>query len=202
MTDISNDVPMNDSPEDRQMISCSKKKKNESRRKRKRTRLLSELIETDQIGGPANCIDDFDHARVDDIHESDEGKMSLEVEKNKYTPANATDDGAKSENRFAKKKRLQVDHKGQMTSENTQRRSLSKVSLGKCDTHSVSGTHDQKMSMNKKKQKVQIHEKQNETDDIPMDVIELLAGLRHERQLSHTQLKITPEDCARLAAKE
>jgi hypothetical protein len=41
---------------------------------------LSELIETDQTGGPTNSVD-VDHARINDICENDKDKISLEIEK-------------------------------------------------------------------------------------------------------------------------
>ncbi|TVU22982.1 hypothetical protein EJB05_32707 [Eragrostis curvula] len=322
-------------------------------RKRKRTRLLSELIETHQMGGPTNSID-VDHARVDELCESDTGKMSLEVDRDNDTSVskqkaeetesrtvqnstmlrvddvhdqsslmnwlkrshkkvrterkesgdgnvdsfvvsnstpgissdnlhqdslpsagnwsqekapsttnakhgngnmqnhsqgpnmlkenalcqedepgnskqmflsmgeseilvkrkvpstvNAKHGGAKSGSIIAKKKMRREDHKGHTASENTQRRCLSKVSLGKRGSHNVSGTHDQKMAMDKKKQKLQVLEKQAEIDDIPMDVVELLARHQRERQLmtdadsletSHT--RPTAEDCAQMAANK
>jgi hypothetical protein len=53
-------------------------------RKRKRMRRLSELIETDQTGGPTNSVD-VDHARINDICENDKGKFLLEAEKDTDT---------------------------------------------------------------------------------------------------------------------
>lgn len=54
-------------------------------------------------------------------------------------------------------------------------------------------------------------EKHNVIDDIPMDIVELLARNQHERRLmtdtnslenSHTQPKIAAIDCAEIATKD
>jgi hypothetical protein len=80
----------------------------------------------------------------------------------------------------------------------------------KCDTHNVSGICEKKIATKKKNQKLQVLDKQTEIDDIPMDVVELLARHQHERQLmtdtdsldsSHSQPKIT-QDCDQIAAKD
>ncbi|GJN06530.1 hypothetical protein PR202_ga24265 [Eleusine coracana subsp. coracana] len=119
--------------------------------------------------------------------------------------------GIKSGSCIVKKNRLKVDDNGQMASENSQK-CVTKVSLGKCDAHNVSGTRDQKRTTNKKQQKLQMLDKQtDEMDDIPMDVVELLARHQHERQQmtdadslenSHSRPKMSREDCDQVAAKD
>jgi len=84
------------------------------------------------------------------------------------------------------------------------------VSLGK--RHILgSDFHNQNVPKNKKKRRLKVHEKQNVIDDIPMDIVELLARNQHARQMmtgtdslenSHTQPKIAEVDSAEISAKD
>ncbi|KAL6874678.1 hypothetical protein ACP4OV_013343 [Aristida adscensionis] len=99
----------------------------------------------------------------------------------------------------------------QLEPENSVQRCQIKVSQSKRDVHNVSGLHEQKKSKNRKKRKLDIHEKQTIIDDIPMDIVELLARNQHERQLmtdanalenSSVQSMIVPDDNTQVAAKD
>jgi hypothetical protein len=83
---------------------------------------------------------------------------------------------------------------------------FSQVSLGKGKIQSVSALHKQNIPKNKKKRKLDVHEKQTVIDDIPMDIVELLARNQHARQLmadtDSTQPKIAAVDCAEIADKD
>jgi hypothetical protein len=88
--------------------------------------------------------------------------------------------------------------------------SLPQVSLGKRQIPG-SAFHKQNIPKNKKKRRLKAHEKQNVIDDIPMDIVELLARNQHARQLMtdtdslenrHTQPKIAEVDCAEISAKD
>jgi len=56
-----------------------------------------------------------------------------------------------------------------------------------------------------------MHENQNEIDDLPMDIVELLARNQHERRLmtstnslenNHTLPKVAAIDCVEIATKD
>jgi len=69
----------------------------------------------------------------------------------------------------------------------------------------------QNIPKNKKKGKRKMHEKHNVIDDIPVDIVKLLARNQHERRLmtctnslenSHTRPRIAVIDCVEIAAKD
>uniref|UniRef100_A0A0D9UYS7 Embryonic flower 1-like protein n=1 Tax=Leersia perrieri TaxID=77586 RepID=A0A0D9UYS7_9ORYZ len=101
----------------------------------------------------------------------------------------------------------------QMGSKNSDLRCLTKVVPAKRDIQNVSDIHEQSLPKQRKKQNPGLmHEKQQMIDDIPMDIVELLAKNQHERQLmvetdfpstSHIQSKTTgDDDCVIVAAKD
>ncbi|OEL31843.1 hypothetical protein BAE44_0007137 [Dichanthelium oligosanthes] len=109
------------------------------------------------------------------------------------------------------KRSMRTDDLHQMESEGNVQRCLTKASLGKRKIQNVSGLRKQNIPKNKKKGRLEVHEKEIVIDDIPMDIVELLARNQHERQLmtatdslenSHTQPKIAAVDCAEIAAKD
>ncbi|XP_062189168.1 uncharacterized protein LOC133892421 [Phragmites australis] len=138
------------------------------------------------------------------------GKSTILIKRKVLPTASAQHGGENAENSTVKRNMLKADDLCHMASENTVQRCLTKVSLGKRDIHNVPGLHHQKMPKNKKKRKLEIHEKQTAMDDIPMDIVELLARNQRERQLmtgtdslenNHTRPKVTADDCAQIAAK-
>jgi len=136
------------------------------------------------------------------------GKSTILLKRKVLLPA--TSCGDNTENSSIKRSSLRTDDLRQMESEGTVQRCLTKVSLGK--RHILgSGFHNQNIPKNKKKRKPKVHEKQNVIDDIPMDIVELLARNQHARQLmtdtdsfknSHSQPKIAEVDCAEISAKD
>ncbi|KAJ1281870.1 hypothetical protein BS78_03G006700 [Paspalum vaginatum] len=119
--------------------------------------------------------------------------------------------GENTENITIKTSKLRADDLPQMESEGTVQRCLTKVSLRKREIQNVPGLQKQNIPKNKKKRKLELHEKQDVIDDIPMDIVELLARNQHERQLmtgsgslenNHSRSKISPVDCAEIAAKD
>ncbi|KAF7057351.1 hypothetical protein CFC21_064650 [Triticum aestivum] len=107
---------------------------------------------------------------------------------------------------------LRTDDQCQMVPRKSVQRRLKKVSPGKHVIRNVT-VFEQKLpkKRNKKKQEV-MHEKNAMTDDIPMDIVELLARCQGKRPLiaetdsadiSHTQSKIMEdEDCTIIAAED
>jgi hypothetical protein len=72
--------------------------------------------------------------------------------------------------------------------------SLSQVSLGKGKIQqNVSGLHNENIPKNKKKRTLEV---QTVIDDIPMDIVELLARKQHERQLTTDIYSTQPETTA------
>ncbi|WVZ72929.1 hypothetical protein U9M48_021311 [Paspalum notatum var. saurae] len=116
-----------------------------------------------------------------------------------------------TENSTIKTNVLRADDLPQMESERAVQRCLTKVSHGKRKIQNVPGLQKQNIPKNKKKRKLELHEKHNVIDDIPMDIVELLARNQHEKQVmtgsdslenNHTRPKLGPVDCAEIAAKE
>ncbi|CAN6213826.1 unnamed protein product [Urochloa humidicola] len=116
-----------------------------------------------------------------------------------------------TENSTIKRSMLRTDDLRQMESEGTVQRCLTKVSLGKRKIQNVPGLHKQNIPKNKKKCRLEVREKQNAIDDIPMDIVELLARNQHQRQLmtdtdslgnNHTQSSIAAVDYVEIAAKD
>ncbi|CAN6209948.1 unnamed protein product [Urochloa humidicola] len=116
-----------------------------------------------------------------------------------------------TENSTIKRSMLRTDDLRQMESEGSVQRCLKKVSLGKRNIQNVSGLHKQNIPKNKKKCRLEVHEKQTAIDDIPMDIVELLARNQHQRQLmtdtdslgnNHTQSNIAAVDYVEIAVKD
>lgn len=137
------------------------------------------------------------------------GKSTILLKRKVLSPAIAH--GESTDNCTIKKSMLWTDDLPQMESEDAVQTSLTKVSLGKQKIQNVSGLNKQNVPKNKKKRKLEMHEKQNVIDDIPMDIVELLARNQHERQLmtntnssekGHTRPKIGTVDCAEIVAKD
>ncbi|XP_006643943.1 uncharacterized protein LOC102701944 [Oryza brachyantha] len=108
---------------------------------------------------------------------------------------------------------LRTEDQCQMETENSVLRCSAKVSPAKHDIQNLSGLHEQSLPKKKKKKSLELmHEKRTMIDDIPMDIVELLAKNQHERQLmsetdcsdiSHIQPKTTADgDCVVVAAKD
>ncbi|CAL5031766.1 unnamed protein product [Urochloa decumbens] len=125
------------------------------------------------------------------------------------SPAISCDKNTK--NSTIKGSMLRTDDLRQMESEGTVQRCLKKVSLGKCRIQNVSGLHKHNIPKNKKKRGLEVHEKQTAIDDIPMDIVELLARNQHQRQLmtdndslgnNHTQSSIAAVDYVEIATKD
>nr|CAB3475656.1 unnamed protein product [Digitaria exilis] len=92
--------------------------------------------------------------------------------------------------------------------EGTVQRYPAKVSPGKLKVQNESGP---KNIPKNKKRRLEVHEKQTVIDDIPMDIVELLAKNQRERQLmtdadsledSRSQPQIAAVGCAEIAAKD
>ncbi|KAK3163223.1 hypothetical protein QOZ80_1AG0000860 [Eleusine coracana subsp. coracana] len=96
---------------------------------------------------------DLCHHEPSNSRQGSLGNSTILLKRKVPSADNAKHSGIKSGSHIVKKNRLKVDDKGQMASENSQKR-LTKVSFGKGDTHNVSGTPDQKMATNKQ-QKLQ-----------------------------------------------
>ncbi|PUZ58816.1 hypothetical protein GQ55_5G537800 [Panicum hallii var. hallii] len=136
------------------------------------------------------------------------GKSTILLKRKVLLPATSCDDN--TENSSIKRSMLRTDDLRRMESEGTVQRCLAKVSLGKRQIPG-SAFHKQNIPKNKKKRRLKVHEKQNVIDDIPMDIVELLARNQHARQLMtdtdslenrHTQPKIAEVDCAEISAKD
>uniref|UniRef100_K3XE32 Embryonic flower 1-like protein n=1 Tax=Setaria italica TaxID=4555 RepID=K3XE32_SETIT len=131
------------------------------------------------------------------------GKSPILLKRKVLSPAISCDKN--TENSTIKRSMLRTDDLCQVESEGTVQRCLAKVSLGKGKIQNVSGLHKQNIPKNKKKRRLEVHEKQTVIDDIPMDIVELLARNQHERQLmtdtDSTLPKIAAVDCAEIADK-
>ncbi|CAL4959145.1 unnamed protein product [Urochloa decumbens] len=137
------------------------------------------------------------------------GESTIFLKRKVLSPAISCDKN--TENRTMKGSMLRTDGLRQMESEGTIQRCPSKVSLGKRKIQNVSGLHKQNIPKNKKKHRLEVHEKQTAIDDIPMDIVELLARNQHQRQLmtdtdslgnNHTQSNIAAVDCVEISAKD
>ncbi|CAO2205057.1 unnamed protein product [Urochloa humidicola] len=114
-----------------------------------------------------------------------------------------------TENSTIKRSMLRTDDLRQMESEGTVQRCVTKVSLGRRKIQNVSGLHNQNIPKNKKKRRLEVQEKQTAIDDIPMDIVELLARNQHQRQLmtdidclGNSKSKIAAVDYVEIAAKD
>ncbi|KAI5006124.1 hypothetical protein ZWY2020_033367 [Hordeum vulgare] len=107
---------------------------------------------------------------------------------------------------------LRTDDQCQMVPRKPVQRRLKKVSPGKHVIRNVTA-FEQKLPKKRNKQKQEVmHEKHAMTDDIPMDIVELLVRCQDKRPLttetnsadiSHTQSKIMEdEDCTVIAAED
>lgn len=107
---------------------------------------------------------------------------------------------------------LRTDDQCQMVPRNSVQRRLKKVSPGRHVIRNVTA-FEQKLPKKRNKQKQEVmHEKHAMTDDIPMEIVELLARSQDKRPLitetdsadiSHTQSKIMEdEDCTIIAAED
>uniref|UniRef100_A0A0D3ELC9 Embryonic flower 1-like protein n=3 Tax=Oryza barthii TaxID=65489 RepID=A0A0D3ELC9_9ORYZ len=108
---------------------------------------------------------------------------------------------------------LSAEDQCQMETENSVLSHSAKVSPAEHDIQIMSDLHEQSLPKKKKKQKLEVtREKQTMIDDIPMDIVELLAKNQHERQLmtetdcsdiNRIQSKTTADDdCVIVAAKD
>lgn len=106
---------------------------------------------------------------------------------------------------------LRTDDQCQMVPRKPVQRRLKKVSPGKHVIRNVTA-FEQKLPKKRNKQKQEMHEKHAMTDDIPMDIVELLVRCQDKRPLitetdsadiSHTQSKIMEdEDCTIIASED
>ncbi|CAL5016694.1 unnamed protein product [Urochloa decumbens] len=133
------------------------------------------------------------------------GESMIFLKRKVLSPAISCDKN--TENSTIKGSMIRTDDLGQMESEGTVQRCLKKISLGKCKIQNVSGLHKQNIPKNRKKRGLEVHEKQTAIDDIPMDIVELLARNQHQRQLmtnndslgnNHTQSNIAAVDCVEI----
>ncbi|CAO2175199.1 unnamed protein product [Urochloa humidicola] len=134
------------------------------------------------------------------------GESTIFLKRKVLSPAISCDKN--TENSTIKRSMLWTDDLHQMESEGTVQRCLTKVSLGKRKIQNVSDLHKQNIPKNKKKRRLEVHEKQTAIDDIPMDI---LARNQHQRQLTtdtdslgnnHTQSNIAAVDYVEIAAKD
>ncbi|CAL5079873.1 unnamed protein product [Urochloa decumbens] len=109
------------------------------------------------------------------------GESTIFLKRKVLSPAISCDKNTDSST--IKRSMLRTDDLSQMESEGTVQRCLTKASLGKRKIQNVSGLHKQNIPKNKKKCRLEVHEKQTAIDDIPMDIVELLARNQHQRQL-------------------
>ncbi|CAL4966169.1 unnamed protein product [Urochloa decumbens] len=139
-----------------------------------------------------------------------QNESTISLKRKVLSPAISCDKN--NENSTMKGRMLRIDDLHQMEeSEGTIQTCPSKVSLGKRKIQNVSGLHKQDIPKNKRKCRLEVHEKQTAIDDIPMDIVELLARNQHQRQLmtdtdslgnNHTQSNIAAVDCVEISAKD
>ncbi|WVZ88605.1 hypothetical protein U9M48_035105 [Paspalum notatum var. saurae] len=152
---------------------------------------LPSVGDLSQENVPSTIIDDHgnEKARNDNM-----GK--------KYAHA-AIAHGENNETTGIKRSILSADDLPQMESKGTIRRCQTKVSLGKLKIQTVPGLYRENKPKNKKRQKLEMHDKQSKTSDIPMVIAEFLSRNQQERKLMndtdsleniHTRAKDDPID--------
>ncbi|KAG8045750.1 hypothetical protein GUJ93_ZPchr0008g12007 [Zizania palustris] len=139
-------------------------------------------------------------------------KTSSLSKRKMYSSGNAKYGYQITGNKIQKIPILRSDNQNRMEPKNSVQRCLSKVSPAKRDVKNVAGLHEQSLPKKRKKQNLEVmHEKQPIIDDIPMDIVELLARNQHQRQLmtetdsyiNRTQSKTTADgDCVIVAAMD
>ncbi|KAL6627006.1 hypothetical protein ACP70R_030732 [Stipagrostis hirtigluma subsp. patula] len=148
------------------------------------------------------CKNDCENSKQRSIPK---GKSTILVKRKVPLTTSAQHGDENTENRTVQRNIPLKNGLCQLESENSVQ-----VSQSKQDIHNVTGLHKQKKPKNRKKGKLDMHEKQTAIDDIPMDIVELLARNQHARQLmtdtdsletSCIQSKIIADDSDQIAAK-